>query len=65
MRATSACADCVVTFLSGRESNEATNAWIPPAPGQAFVLDDAEAETLRLLQAAGLAPDLRHASGQS
>ena len=50
MRATSACDDCVVTFLCGRE------------PGEAIVIDAAEARAVRLLNQAGLAPRLRHQS---
>ncbi len=43
-----ACADCVVTFLCGREG---------AAP---VVVDLAEARAMRLLDDAGLAPPLRH-----
>jgi hypothetical protein len=45
---TSACADCVVTFLLGRE------------PTDAVVIDVAEARAVRLLGDAGLVPSLRH-----
>jgi hypothetical protein len=45
---TSACEDCVVTFLMGRE------------PGDAVVIDVVEARALRLLEQGGLAPGLRH-----
>ncbi|HLT15911.1 MAG TPA: hypothetical protein VK007_04345 [Acidimicrobiales bacterium] len=48
MEGTSACADCVVTFLCERE------------PGDAIVIDVAEARALRLLERSGLAPALRH-----
>ncbi len=48
MEGTSACADCVVTFLCERE------------PGDAVVIDVAEVRALRLLEAGGLAPALRH-----
>lgn len=48
MEGTSACDDCVVTFLCGR------------APGDALVIDVAEARALRLLERGGLAPALRH-----
>jgi hypothetical protein len=48
MEGTSACADCVVTFLCERE------------PGDAVVIDVAEVRALRLLEAGGLAPRLRH-----
>lgn len=50
MRDTSACDDCVVTFLCGRE------------PGEGIVIDAAEARAVRLLNRAGLAPRLRHES---
>ena len=45
---TSACEDCVVTFLCGREADEAV------------VVDVGEARALRLLAGAGLIPVLRH-----
>lgn len=45
---TSACEDCVVTFLCGLEA---------AAP---VVVDLAEARAMRLLGEAGLAPPLRH-----
>jgi len=48
LQATSACADCVVTFLCGRE------------PDEAVVIDVAEARAVRLLGQAGLVPALRH-----
>jgi hypothetical protein len=48
MRDSSACDDCVVTFLCERE------------PGSAVVIDAAEARAVRLLTGAGLAPGLRH-----
>lgn len=48
MDGTSACADCVVTFLLGRE------------PGDAVVIDVAEVRALRLLADGGLVPRLRH-----
>jgi hypothetical protein len=48
MEGTPACADCVVTFLCDR------------APGDAVVIDVVEARALRLLEAGGLAPSLRH-----
>ena len=43
-----ACGDCVVTFLCGRE------------PDEAVVIDVAEARSVRLLGQAGLVPALRH-----
>jgi hypothetical protein len=48
MQGSSACADCVVTFLCDREPNDAV------------VIDVAEARALRLLSDAGLVPQLRH-----
>ncbi len=45
---TTACDDCVVTFLCGRE------------PDEAVVIDVAEARAVRLLGQAGLVPTLRH-----
>jgi len=49
MRATSACDDCVVTFLCERE------------PDDAVTIDLAEQRAVRLLADAGLVPRLRHA----
>ena len=48
MQHTSACDDCVVSFIVGRE------------PGEAVVFDVAEARALRTLSTAGLVPELRH-----
>ena len=48
MQGTSACDDCVVTFVCGR------------APGEALVIDVEEARAVRLLERAGLVPGLRH-----
>lgn len=48
MEGSSACADCVVTFLCDRE------------PGDAIVIDVVEIRALRLLAEGGLAPTLRH-----
>ena len=47
LQGTDACADCVVTFLCGRASDEAV------------VIDVAEARAVRLLGSAGLVPALR------
>lgn len=47
MRHTSACQDCVVTFICDRE------------PGDAVVVDVAEVRAMRLLHEAGMVPDLR------
>jgi hypothetical protein len=49
MQHTEVCDDCVVTFICGRE------------PGEAVVIDVAEARAVRLLGQAGLVPRLRHA----
>ena len=45
---TATCEDCVVTFLLGREADDAV------------VIDVREERKLRLLQDAGLVPALRH-----
>ncbi|HET9541980.1 MAG TPA: hypothetical protein VFP02_02790 [Acidimicrobiales bacterium] len=45
---TATCGECVVTFLLGREADDAV------------VIDVAEERQLRLLQDAGLVPALRH-----
>ena len=47
MQDTDACADCVVTFICGRE------------PDEAVVIDVAEARAVRMLGEAGLVPRLR------
>lgn len=48
MQGTPACDDCVVTFICGRE------------PDEAVIIDAAEARAVRLLAEAGLVPGLRH-----
>jgi hypothetical protein len=48
MQGTDTCDDCVVTFVLDRE------------PGEAVVIDAAEARVVRLLAGAGLVPRLRH-----
>lgn len=48
MQHTTACDDCVVSFVCGRE------------PHEALVIDAAEARAVRMLAAAGLVPALRH-----
>jgi hypothetical protein len=48
LQATSACDDCVVSFLCGTEASSPV------------VVDLAEARAMRLLGEAGLAPPLRH-----
>ena len=47
-RNTGACADCVVTFICGRE------------PDDAVIIDAEEERAVRLLAGAGLVPALRH-----
>jgi hypothetical protein len=51
MRDTSACDDCVVTFILRRE------------PGDAVVIDADEERALRALGDGGLVPRLRHQTG--
>ena len=48
MQGTAACDDCVVTFICGRD------------PDEAVIIDAAEARAVRLLADAGLVPALRH-----
>ena len=48
MNSTSACDDCMVSFLVNRE------------PGDAVVIDVAEERAVRMLARAGLLPELRH-----
>ena len=48
MQGTDCCDDCVVTFICSRE------------PGEAVVVDVAEARAMRALASAGLLPRLRH-----
>jgi hypothetical protein len=50
MARTSACDDCIVSFVVNRE------------PGDAVVIDVEEHRAVRLLQSAGLVPDSRHRS---
>ena len=64
MRQTSACADCVVTFVcesTGRERHPSAGA---PAADRdehtAIVFDMAEQRAVRLFAEAGLVPTLRH-----
>ena len=47
LQGTDACDDCVVTFLLGRE------------PDDAIVIDADEARAMRMLESAGLLPSLR------
>ena len=48
MQGTTACDDCVVTFIVNRE------------PDDAVIIDVAEARAVRMLSEAGLVPQLRH-----
>jgi hypothetical protein len=48
MQHTDVCADCVVTYIVGRE------------PEDAVIIDVAEVRAVRLLARAGLVPGLRH-----
>jgi hypothetical protein len=48
LKDTSACEDCVVTFLLGREADDAV------------VIDAQEARAMRMLERAGLVPSLRY-----
>jgi hypothetical protein len=50
MRETDACSECVVSFICGRDDDDAV------------VIDAAEVRAVRLLARAGLTPPLRHAS---
>jgi hypothetical protein len=50
LQGTNACEDCVVTFLLGRE------------PDDAVVIDADEARAMRMLEQAGLVPSLRFSS---
>ena len=49
MQGTSACDDCVVTFICNRE------------PDEAVIIDVAEERAVRMLIKSGLVPELRHA----
>lgn len=51
LQGTSACEDCVVTFLCGTE---------PARTASPVVIDLAEARAMRVMGEAGLAPPLRH-----
>ncbi len=50
MARTSACDDCIVSFIVNRD------------PGDALVIDVEEQRSLRLLSRAGLVPDSKHRS---
>ena len=58
MDGSDACQDCVVTFLC--RTGEAA-----PVASVVLEFDDRETDTLRLFQAAGLAPALRHVARPS
>ncbi len=51
MRHTTACEDCVVSFVVNRE------------PGEALVIDVEAERAVRMLARAGLVPRLRHVAG--
>jgi hypothetical protein len=51
LQGSAACDDCVVTFLLGRE------------PDDAVVIDADEARAMRMLERAGLVPTLRFSAG--
>lgn len=50
VQGTDCCPDCIVSFIVGRD------------PGDAVVIDLAEARAVTLLAEAGLVPELRHVS---
>lgn len=50
-RRTAACDDCLVTYICERE------------PDDAVVIDVSEYRALRMLNKAGLVPELRHSAG--
>jgi len=52
LRNTEACDDCLVSFVLGRD------------PDDAVVIDVAEARALRMLSGAGLVPGLRHSTAR-
>lgn len=51
LQETNACDDCVVTFITNREPNEAV------------VIDVASFAAMKRLQSAGLVPELKHRTG--
>jgi hypothetical protein len=53
MRATAACADCVVTHI------------LSPAPVETMAFDDEEMRVVRLLVKAGMVPTLRHSETET
>ena len=57
---TSACDDCVVSFLDFLHPGSASDSErASQAPSAAVIVDAAEARAMRLLHSAGLVPDLR------
>ena len=48
MQHTAVCDDCVVTFICGRE------------PDEAVIIDAGEARAVRMLIRSGLVPEIRH-----
>jgi hypothetical protein len=48
MTGTTACDDCVVTFICGRR------------PGEALIIDVEEERAVRLMASAGLVPEIKH-----
>jgi len=58
---TSACQDCVVSFLLAEEATDAEVGYLSIArpQGGAVIVDAAEARAMKLLHAAGLVPQLR------
>jgi hypothetical protein len=59
LEGTSACTDCVVTFLLGDDQVEAEPEAAPRRPNQAVIVDAAEIRAMRLLHSHGLVPTLR------
>lgn len=61
MAGTDACSDCLVPFLLGDDAGSSpADPPATPSAGSTVDVDADEAATLRLLQQAGLAPELRH-----
>jgi hypothetical protein len=64
LQATSACDDCVVSFLCAADPADceppgASCFSVPDTEGDAIIIDAAEARAVRMLQQAGLLPRLR------
>ena len=60
MRATSACTDCVVTFICDRDDGGRAGGNDHDGSHEAIVLDMAEHRAVRWFAEAGLVPTLRH-----